>query len=140
MSGVGLIIILLQLFPLWDSIRQNQPSILEFAPTFSEFNIHALCRRFDSVNLLFNPLLTKAIPSALAALIIGALTAYFLGWDVPIIGEIPSGIPNYRLESIQHYTTRSIHLIVEYAAVLACWVVLTPYDFGNCRQYDENTA
>jgi hypothetical protein len=25
MSGVGLIIILLQLFPLWDSIRQNQP-------------------------------------------------------------------------------------------------------------------
>jgi SulP family sulfate permease len=26
MSGVGLIIILLQLFPLWDSIRQNQPS------------------------------------------------------------------------------------------------------------------
>jgi MFS superfamily sulfate permease-like transporter len=44
------------------------------------------------------PLLTKAIPSALAALIIGALTAYFLGWDVPIIGEIPSE-QIYRLES-----------------------------------------
>jgi SulP family sulfate permease len=47
-------------------------------PFFSEFNIHALAfRHFDSVNLLFNPLLTKAIPSALAALIIGALTAIF---------------------------------------------------------------
>jgi SulP family sulfate permease len=64
------------------------------------------------------PLLTKAIPSALAALIIGALTAYFLGWDVPIIGEIPSGIPIYRLESYSALY-QSIHLIVKYAAVLA---------------------
>jgi SulP family sulfate permease len=39
--------------------------------------------------------LLKAIPSALAALIIGALTSYFLGWDVPIIGEIPSEFQIY---------------------------------------------
>jgi SulP family sulfate permease len=42
-------------------------------------------------------------------LIIGALTPIF--WDgMPIIGEIPSEFQIYRLEPIQHYTTRSIHL------------------------------
>jgi SulP family sulfate permease len=84
-------------------------AILEDLPRLFEFNIHALALGILTVLIYYLTLLTKAIPSV-AALIIGALTAYFLGWDVPIIGEIPSGIPNLQMESIQYYTTRSIHL------------------------------
>jgi SulP family sulfate permease len=63
------------------------------------------------------PLLTKAIPSALAALIIGALTSYFLGW-VPIIGEFHLNSKFTDWNPIQYYT-RSIHLNSRSAAVLA---------------------
>jgi SulP family sulfate permease len=53
-------------------------------------------------------------------LIIGALTAYFLGWDVPIIGEIPSGIPNLQIGILfSTIPPEAYTLIVKYAAVLA---------------------
>jgi SulP family sulfate permease len=43
MSGVGLIIILLQLFPFVGlNSAKSTFNIRGFAPTFSEFNIHAL--------------------------------------------------------------------------------------------------
>jgi MFS superfamily sulfate permease-like transporter len=99
-------------------------AIWGFAPTFSEFNIHALALGVLTVLIYYlTPLLTKAIPSAAAWLLV--LLRPFLGWDVPIIGEIPSGIPN--LNPIQHYTTRSIHLNSSMPPCWPCWVVLTPY-------------
>jgi SulP family sulfate permease len=54
-------------------------AILEGLPDFSEFNIHAVAfRHFDSVNLLFNPPLTKDSKCA-GSLDYGALTIIF--WD-----------------------------------------------------------
>jgi MFS superfamily sulfate permease-like transporter len=71
-------------------------------PDFSEFNIHAAALGILTVLIYYLiPLLTKAIPSALAALIIGALTSYFLGWDVPIIERFHLEFQIYRLEPIQ---------------------------------------
>jgi SulP family sulfate permease len=43
-------------------------------------------------------------------LIIGALTAIFLGWDVPIIGDSIWNSKFTDWNPIQYYTTRSIHL------------------------------
>jgi SulP family sulfate permease len=123
MSGVGLIIILLQLFPFVGLISAKSTfAVLEDLPRlFSEFNIHALALGILTVLIYYLfPLLTKAIPSALAALIIGALTGYFIGWDVPVIGEIPSGIPNLQIGTIfSTIPPEAYTLIVEYAAVLA---------------------
>jgi SulP family sulfate permease len=54
MSGVGLIIILLQLFPFVGlNSAKSTFAILEFAPTLKF--ICGCFRHFDSVNLLFNP-------------------------------------------------------------------------------------
>jgi SulP family sulfate permease len=83
MSGVGLIIILLQLFPFVGLNSKSTFAILEFAPTFRNLIFMRLLGIL-TVLIYLIPLLTKAIPSALA-LIIGALTSYFLGWDVPIM-------------------------------------------------------
>jgi SulP family sulfate permease len=62
------------------------------------------------------PLLTKAIPSALAALIIGALTAIFWDGMCPLLEKFHLEFQIYRLESIQYYTTSTL---IGNAAVLA---------------------
>ena len=41
--------------------------------------------------------ITKAVPSALVALLAATLTAYFMKLDVPLIGDIPSGFPSLKI-------------------------------------------
>lgn len=123
MSGVGLIIILLQLFPFvgLTSAKSTFAILENFPRLLSECNIHALALGVMTVLVYYLfPLVTKAFPSALAALIIGALTGYFMGWDVPVIGEIPSGIPNLQIGTMfSTIPPEAYTLILEYAAVLA---------------------
>ncbi len=123
MSGVGLIIIILQIFPFVGlSSAKSTLSVLQDLPRlFSELNVYSLALGVLTVVLYYVfPLITKAIPSALVALVVAALTGYFLGWDVPIIGEIPSGIPNLQIDTMfTNIPPESYTLILEYAAVLA---------------------
>ena len=123
MSGVGLIIILLQLFPFVGlaSAKSTLTVIQGLPQLFSEFNLHALALGLLTVLIYYLfPMVTKAIPSALVALIVAALTGYFLEWNVPVIGDIPSGIPTLQIGKIfGNIPTESYMLIFEYAAVLA---------------------
>ena len=123
MSGVGLIIIILQIFPFLGlpSSKSTISVLQDFPKLISELNIHALALGALTVVIYYLfPFITKAIPSALVALIVAALTGYFLQWDVPIIGEIPSGIPNIQIGTMfSNLQPDSYMLILEYAAVLA---------------------
>ena len=123
MSGVGLIIVLLQLFPFvgLESAKSTLTVLQGLPRVFTEFNLYALLLGVLTVTIYYLfPLLTKAIPSALVALIIAALVSYFLKWDVPVIGDIPSGIPTLQIDKIfAGIPTESYMLIVEYATVLA---------------------
>lgn len=65
------------------------------------------------------PKITKAIPSALVALIVAALTSYFLKLDVPVIGNIPAGLPAIQISSFFSIESSAYSLILEYALVLA---------------------
>ncbi len=123
MSGVGLIIIILQLFPFVGlSSAKSTFAVLQDLPrAFTDFNIYALALGALTVVIYYVfPYITKAIPSALVALVVAALASYFLGWDVPIIGDIPSGIPSLQIETMfSNIPAESYTLILEYAAVLA---------------------
>ena len=123
MSGVGLIIIILQIFPFAGlSSAKSTIAVLQDLPRlFSEFNIYALALGAITVAIYYLfPLLTKAIPSALAALVITAVASYFLKWDVPVIGDIPSGLPSLKFTTMfTNIPPESYILIAEYAAVLA---------------------
>ncbi|RNC87263.1 MAG: SulP family inorganic anion transporter [Winogradskyella sp.] len=122
MSGVGLIIVILQLFPFvgLGSAKSTWLVIQDLPRLFAEFNWQALALGLLTVLVYYVfPYITKAIPSALVALVVASLAAYFLQWDIPIIGEIPSGLPSVQLDGIFSIDSSAYSLIAEYAIILA---------------------
>ena len=76
MSGVGLIIVLLQLFPFAGlSSPKSTVAVLQDLPRlFAEVNFHALLLGLLTVVIYYVfPLITKTIPSALVALIVASV-------------------------------------------------------------------
>ncbi len=122
MSGVGLIIVILQLFPLvgLSSPKSTVAVIQDLPRMFTEANGYALALGALTIVIYYVfPKITKAIPSALVALIVASLAGYFLQWDVPIIGEIPSGLPSLQIDTFFPVLPEAYGIIVEYAVVLA---------------------
>ena len=122
MSGVGLIIVILQLFPFAGlGSSKSTLAVIQNLPTlFTEFNVSALILGAITIAIYYLfPKITKAIPSALVALIGATLIAYFTKMDVPLIGEIPSGLPAFKLGGILNVDSSVYSLVVEYALVLA---------------------
>ncbi len=122
MSGVGLIIIILQLFPFagLDSAKSTWLVIQDFPRLFTDFNWQALTLGALTVVIYYVfPYITKVIPSALVALIVASIAGYFLKWDVPIIGDIPSGLPALQVDGIFSIDASAYALVAEYALVLA---------------------
>lgn len=122
MSGVGLIIIILQLFPFvgLSSAKSTWLVMQDLPRLFTDFNWQALALGGLTVLIYYVfPYITKAIPSALVALIVASVAGYFLKWDVPIIGEIPSGLPSLQIDGIFSIDSSAYTLVAEYALVLA---------------------
>ncbi len=122
MSGVGLIIIILQIFPFagLSSAKSTWLVMQDLPRLFTEFNWQALALGGLTVAIYYLfPLITKVIPSALVALVVASVTSYFLQWDVPIIGEIPSGLPELKVDGLFSVSPDAYFLIGEYALVLA---------------------
>jgi len=122
MSGVGLIIVLLQIFPFGGvtSPKSTIDVILQLPQFFSQINFVALGLGGLTVVIYYLfPKLTKAIPSALVALITVSLVAFFLKADVPTIGDIPAGIPALQVSTFFPIDTSLYLIVLEYALVLA---------------------
>lgn len=101
MTGIGVIIIVLQLFPMLGHISPgNIIDIFKNLGTpLSDINFYALLLAALSIAIIYLfPKITKAIPSVLVALIIVSLIPIFIPMDLRIIGDIPSGLPAIRLE------------------------------------------
>ncbi|KAA3645487.1 MAG: SulP family inorganic anion transporter [Chloroflexi bacterium] len=122
MSGVGLIIVLLQLYPF---AGVSAPSttlgvLTEVSRLFANLNWAALGLGALTVVIYYQfPRVTKAIPSALVALISVTLLAFLLRLDVPLIGEIPSGLPELQIGQMFTVDSGAYLLILEFALVLA---------------------
>ena len=111
MSGVGLIIIFLQLWPLLGSASPKSTIAVftKIAEPLSVINWWAV--GLGVLTLVVNytfPKITKKVPSVLVALVVGTVVALLLKLDVPTIGDIPSGFPPLRIGSFlnvasEHY-------------------------------------
>ena len=122
MSGVGLIIIILQIFPFvgLDSAKSTLKVVIHLPRLFSDFNWQALALGAMTVAIYYLfPKINKSVPSPLVALILVSIFAYFIQWDVPIIGEIPSGLPSLQLDELFTVDSSAYFLVLEYGMVLA---------------------
>ena len=122
MSGVGLIIVILQIFPFvgLDSAKSTLKVIEHFPQVFTDANIYAVLLGAITIAVYFLfPKITKAIPSALVALIASSVIAYLAQWDVPKIGEIPSGLPAFQLGGIFEVDPSAYGMVIKYGMVLA---------------------
>ncbi len=100
MSGIGVIIIVLQIFPFLGhaspkkilDIFSTLPSIL------SDINFASVGLSLATIATIYLfPRITKVIPSALVALIVLTIVSTIMKLDVAIIGDIPEGFPKVML-------------------------------------------
>lgn len=122
MTGVGLIIVLLQLMPFAgiSSPKSTLAVISNLPALFTDFNLAALGIGGVTVLIFYLfPKITKAVPSTLVALIVATLIAYFLKLDVTMIGNIPSGLPSVKIGGLFDIEASAYGTMLEYAITLA---------------------
>lgn len=119
MSGIGGIIIILQISPL---LGHNAPAgtlgALMYTPTaLSNMNVFALFLGLLTLMIAMKwpAKWGKMVPGPLVALIIGTLLSVVIG-NVPILGEIPTGLPQLHLPTL---SPESFLIVAEAALVLA---------------------
>lgn len=122
MSGIGVIIILLQLFP---AVGLKSPAttievVNKIVPALNNIDYYALMYTAITIFIIYLfPKITKAVPSTLVALVAATLLSIILGHQVPVIGTIPQGLPPIQIGSIASIDTKLYTLIVEAAITLA---------------------
>ncbi len=105
MSGIGLIIIILQIMPFLgaEPATGGPTGTLRVIPdAIAGFNVHAfiIAAATLGVNVFWPSMLGKWVPATLAALTAGTVLGVFLLTDAPIIDTIPVGIPELRLPDV----------------------------------------
>ena len=105
MSGIGVIIILLQTIPFMGApVRTGGPleAVRAWPETIGDLNFNALTIALVTlaVGVLWPAQLRKYLPPALAALIAGAALSVLWLSDTPVIGEVPTGLPSLHLPEL----------------------------------------
>ncbi|SFZ97571.1 Sulfate permease [hydrothermal vent metagenome] len=103
MSGIGLIIIVLQIFPFFG--LKSPSDIIEIVTSMKDIagnvNIEAVFLSIATIAIIYIfPKITKKVPSSLVALIGLTIVATFMNLDVPIIGDIPKGFPDIHIDTL----------------------------------------
>jgi len=122
MSGIGVIIMLLQLFP---AIGQSSPKstidvVQEIIPALGKIDQWAVLYAALTILIIYLfPKITKALPSTLVALLIVTGLSIILNKEVPIIGDIPTGLPPLQIAGLLTIDSRLYSLILEAGITLA---------------------
>ena len=122
MSGIGSIIIIMQIFPFFGlSSPKNIMDIMASLPSIlGNINFEALALSVATIATIYLfPKLTKKIPSTLIALIGLSLIATLMNMNVPIIGDIPKGFPDIHIDTLLAMDWHHPMLIVIPAITLA---------------------
>ncbi|MCO6479962.1 MAG: SulP family inorganic anion transporter [Phaeodactylibacter sp.] len=129
MSGIGVIIVITQIFPFFGvSAPEGGPmgtlrAIHEIPEIVNAYSVGAAILTIGLIYLL--PRVTKAVPSTLVALIVISLVAFFLLPSGSVLrlnsgGPIPTGLPELHLGFLGVFTDiNHIVVIFEYAVTLA---------------------
>jgi len=122
MSGIGGIIILLQIFPFFGQTSPKSVTdvLTHISDVISLINWEAVIISSSTVAIIYLfPRFTKAVPSTLVALISMTIVTIWFGLEVPVIGPIPSSLPELKLGSMASINASDITLIIELALTLS---------------------
>ena len=105
MSGVGIIIILVQTLPfLGAPVASGGPlgAVQAWPDAVRDFNVSAMVIAVVTlvVGIVWPSRLRKFLPPTLAALISGTLLGVLWLTDTPVIGEVPTGLPTLRFPEL----------------------------------------
>ncbi|MFT4971420.1 MAG: SulP family sulfate permease [Saprospiraceae bacterium] len=121
MAGIGVIIISVQIFPLMGQVspRGFTNIITGLGEGIGHLNQQALFLGALTIAIVYLlPLLTKKIPSILAALIIGTLVSVGFGMNVPVIGFIPTTLPSMQLGLLGQLNWSDLSIIIPPAIMI----------------------
>lgn len=122
MSGIGVIIILLQLFPAIGlaSPKTTIDVVKEIVPALGNINQWAIIYTALTILIIYIfPKITKAVPSTLVALLIVTGLSVILSNPVPVIGDIPTGIPPIQIAGLLTIDSKFYTMILEAGVTLA---------------------
>ena len=112
MSGVGVIIVLLQTAPLLGATPQPSPlgAALALPDVIAAFNGQALLLGFLTLLVVFRMpmVVSRIVPAPLVALIAMTALSVAAGFSVPVIGDIPAGLPDLMLPSVSLETWTTV--------------------------------
>ena len=122
MTGIGVIIILFQLFPFvgLSSPGSTIEVVTGISDVFLKVSFPAFLLGALSLAIIYLfPRINKTIPSPLVALVVGTLIAYFFQLDIAKIGEVPSGLPEIKIMSIFQLPMSELSTVFKFAFMLA---------------------
>ena len=122
MSGIGVIIICLQIFPFFGHASPKTiPDIfMQIAVPLSAINWQSVLLATFTIAIIYGfPRITKVVPSALVALIVVSLIPVFVPMQVAMIGDIPKGLPELQLDKILGIHLHDLKFIIMPAITLA---------------------
>lgn len=122
MSGIGIIIILYQIYPILGHVSEKNTLniLLNIASTLSAINYQSLGIGSLTIAIIYLlPKITKVIPSILVALITGTIISSLFKFNVSTIGSIPIGMPQFKLFELNKLNLDLIWMILEFGATLA---------------------
>ncbi|MBN1821975.1 MAG: SulP family inorganic anion transporter [Prolixibacteraceae bacterium] len=122
MSGIGVIIITLQLFP---AIGLSSPGkiidvVVKLPEAIENINrISIISAAITIIIIYIVPKITKVIPGTLVALILVSTASYIFKWNTPLIGEISSGFPTLKISALSAFNITDLRFIFVPAITLA---------------------
>ena len=122
MSGVGLIIVALQIWPFLGSAspKTTLQVFTGIAEPLGHLNWSAVLLGVVTVGVYYVfPRITKAVPAVLVALLAGVALATVANLQVPTIGDIPTGLPALQIGRIFSVAPEHFPVIIEFGLTLA---------------------
>ena len=122
MSGIGSIIIIMQIFPFFglSSPKTIVDIVSSLGSIVGQINMEAVFLAITTIAIIYLfPKVTKKIPSALVALVTLTTISTVMGLSVSIIGDIPKGFPDVHIDTLLAMDWHHPMLIVIPAITLA---------------------
>lgn len=115
MSGIGLIIIILQINPFLGlpGLGSVIQTLYHLPSSLSHLKIEALFIASSTVVIMFftPKIISKIVPTALIALVVMTLTSAYFGFNIQTIGEIPTSLPEFKLPTFNITQSKDIFVL-----------------------------